>query len=325
MKAAFFRHRILQTARVTRRGRSATAGAADAVETPVKRDRSLRARLTRSRQARLAVAAIGALAAVGILAPVVAPYSPTLQALADRLQPPGFVDAGGGLHLLGTDQFGRDVLSRLIYGVRIPLAVGFSASLLGAVVGLLVGIPAGYFRGRVDGLLSILIDIQLSMPFILVALAIVALFGPSALNIILVFALTGWAVIARVARAAALALRRREFVEAARVAGAGDLWIIRHHIIANTLPPVLVVASVQVAQFIIYESAFGFFGLGIRPPEPTWGNMLADAREYLRDGWWMGTFPGLAIMVVALAANVLGDAIRDALDPREASVVGGAK
>lgn len=296
-----------------------------AAEEQARPERGFRSRLARSPRARAAVATIVVLAAIGILAPLVAPYSPTAQDLADRLKPPGFVDADGGLHLIGTDQFGRDVLSRLIYGVRIPLAIGFSAALLGALVGLLVGIPAGYFRGRVDGLLSVLIDIQLSMPFILVALAIVALFGPSAVNIILVFALTGWAVIARVARAAALALRRREFVEAAQVAGAGDLWILRHHIVANTLPPVLVVASVQVAHFIIYESAFGFFGLGIHPPEPTWGNMLADAREYLRDGWWMGTFPGLAIMVVALAANVLGDAIRDALDPREASAIGGPK
>ena len=257
---------------------------------------------------------------LAILAPQVAPYSPTAQHLSLRLKPPGFVGPDEGVRLAGTDQFGRDMLSRLIYGVRIPLIVGFASALFGAAIGLMVGLPAGYFGGSTDTFLSTLMDVQLSMPFILVALAVIALFGSSAANIILVFALTSWAVNARVARAVATSLRASQFVEAARSLGAGHLWILRRHVIVNALPPVLVVASVQVAQFIIYESAFGFFGMGVPPPAPTWGNMLADARNYLREAWWMGTFPGLCIMLVALAVNLFGDGLRDALDPREVQV-----
>lgn len=282
----------------------------------VHRGRMLFGRLQRSQQAMLGGLLVLLLAVVGVFAPWVAPFSPTEQHLAFRLEPPGFVDPMGGFHLAGTDQFGRDVLSRLIYGVRTPLVVGFTSALLGAAIGLLVGLPAGYFGGRTDAVLSTAMDVQLSMPFILVALAVVALFGPSATNIIIVFALTSWAGNGRVARAAAISLKNSLFVEAARALGTGHREILLRHIVPNALPPVFVVASVQVAQFIIYESAFSFFGLGVPPPEPTWGNMIADARNYLHEAWWMGTFPGLCIMTVALAVNLFGDGLRDALDPR---------
>ena len=259
---------------------------------------------------------VGLIIAAG-LAPMVAPFSPTEQNLLARLQPPGFVTDTGHMHLLGTDQFGRDVLSRLIFGMRVPLVVGIASALLGGLIGLLMGLPAGYFGKSADSAISIVIDVQLSMPFVLIALLVVVLFGSSASTIILTFALLSWPTTARVARVEALRLRSTQFVEAAKVSGASHAYILLRHILPNALTPVIVVATVQVAQFIIYESAFGFFGLGIPPPEPTWGNMLSDARNYLRSTWWMGFFPGLGITIVALAANLLGDGLRDAFDPRD--------
>jgi peptide/nickel transport system permease protein len=226
------------------------------------------------------------------------------------------------LHLLGTDEFGRDVLSRLIYGTRTPLIVGFSSAVLGSLIGALLGLPAGYFRGRIDSVISWIIDVQLSLPFILVAFAVVALFGPTELNIILVFAMTSWGTNARVARAAAISLSAAPFVEAAKSVGATHRRIILRELLPNAVAPILVVASVQVAQFIIFEAGLGFFGLGIPPPAPTWGNMLADAQEYLQSAWWLGVFPGAAIALAALAANFVGDGLRDVLDPRRALHLG---
>jgi peptide/nickel transport system permease protein len=265
----------------------------------------------------LGAALMGMLSAVAITAPILAPFNPTEQHLEFRLKSPGATGGGGRTHWLGTDEFGRDLFSRLVHGARIPLIVGITSALLGAIVGMLVGVPAGYLGGRPDAILSTLIDVQLSMPFILLALAVVALFGPSVTNIVLVFALTSWPTNARVARAAALSLRATQFVEAAHALGAGSARILGRHIVGNAVAPTLVLASVQVAQFIIFESAFGFFGLGVPPPAPTWGNMLASARGYLHEAWWMGTFPGIGIALAALAANLIGDASRDVLDPRD--------
>lgn len=272
----------------------------------------------RNRRVLISAAILAVLIAVALLAPVIAPFSPTEQNIAMRLRPPGTATATGGVYLAGTDQYGRDVFSRLIYGVRIPLVVALSSALLGSLIGLAVGLPAGYLGGHIDAAVGVLIDIQLSMPFILVALMVIVLFGSSALNIILVFSFLSWPTTARVARASALRLRNTQFVEASRSAGATSLWILRKHILPNALPPVVVVATVQVANFVIYEAAFGFFGLGVPPPEPTWGNMLADARNYLRHAWWMSAFPGLCIAFVAVAANLFGDGLREALDPRRA-------
>lgn len=281
------------------------------------RERGWHLRFWRNRRAQVSAVVLLLLAALALAALVVAPQSPTEQRLVQRLKPPLSVEDGGRAHLAGTDQFGRDVLSRLIYGVRTPLVVGFSSALLGALIGLLVGLAAGYFGGWVDTVLSTLMDIQLSLPYILLGLTVIALFGPSVAGLVLVFTLTSWASNARVARSTALSLRRIQFVEAARALGAGHVWILRRHVIANVLPATLVVGSYQVAQFIIYEAAFSFFGLGVPPPEPTWGSMVADGRNYLREAWWLGLFPGLCIVLIALSVNLFGDGLRDALDPRE--------
>jgi peptide/nickel transport system permease protein len=262
------------------------------------------------------LATLLALVAVALLADAIAPASPTRQNLGGRLLPPGAVARNGFTYWLGSDQFGRDLLSRLIHGVRTPLVIGFSAALIGGVVGLALGTLAGYFR-RLDPVISYVVDVMLSLPFVIIAMAVVVLFGASATNIILVFALASWPTTARVARAMTWGLVAAPFVEALRTAGASHARILLRHIVPNVLPAAVVIASVQVSQFVIYESAFGFLGLGVPPPEPTWGNILADARNHIHAAWWMGVFPGLGIALVALAANLLGDALRDLLDPHD--------
>lgn len=272
--------------------------------------------LRRRPQLSMSLLALAALVVVAVAAPAITPRSPYQQNLTGRLLPPGGIARNGFVYWLGSDQFGRDLLSRLIYGVRTPLVIGFSAAFVGAAVGLVLGAMAGYSR-RLDPVISYLVDVMLSLPFIIVAMAVVVLFGASALNIILVFALSSWPTTARVARALTMSLSVSPFVEALRTAGASDIRILVRHIVPNILPAVIIIASVQVSQFVIYESAFGFLGLGVPPPEPTWGNMLADARNYINNAWWMGLFPGLGIAVVALTANLVGDGLRDLLDPHD--------
>ncbi len=273
-------------------------------------------RLLRNRLALLGLVAIGAVVMVVALGDILAPVSPRAQNIRIRLQPPGFVDPRTAQVMwLGTDHLGRDVLSRVLYGSRISLAVSLPAVLLSAFLGLLLGMLAGYYRGWPDILLMRLVDLQLAFPFILLALAIVALTGPSLQNIILVFAVTSWPPFARTVRGSVLSLREKEFIDAARSLGARDPAILWRHLLPNLMSPLLVLASFQVARMIMLESSLGFLGLGIQPPTPTWGNMLADGRDYIRDAWWIATFPGLAIMITAAGVNFLGDGLRDVLDP----------
>jgi peptide/nickel transport system permease protein len=217
--------------------------------------------------------------------------------------------------VLGTDHLGRDVLSRLIYGAQIALVVGVTTVVVSGVLGLGVGLVAGYFGGWADTAFMRLLDIQLSMPFMLVALSIIGILGPSLQNIVIVLALTGWVVYARVVRAEILSLRTREFVAACRSLGGSDARIIVRHLLPNVRSSVIVIATVEVARMMLLESALSFLGLGVRPPTPSWGAMLADGRVYLASAWWLATFPGLAISVTVLAVNVVGDRLRDLLDP----------
>jgi peptide/nickel transport system permease protein len=251
-----------------------------------------------------------------VLAPLIVPSPPTLVSLANRLRPPMTRDAAGVPHVLGTDQLGRDVLSRILYGARISLLVGVISVGVAGAIGFTAGLLAGYAGGAVDSAVMRIVDLQMAFPFILLALAIVALLGPSLVNVIAVFIVTSWPIYARTARASVLVVRSLEYVEAARGAGARPVRIVARHVLPNVLGPMLVVASFEMARVIIVEAAMSFLGLGIRPPTPTWGNMLADGRAYIRDAWWLSTFPGLAIMVLAAAVNFIGDALRDALDPR---------
>jgi ABC-type dipeptide/oligopeptide/nickel transport system permease subunit len=225
------------------------------------------------------------------------------------------MEGGMPQFLLGTDQLGRDTLSRLIFGGRVSLSVALLAVLGSSVLGVLLGLFAGFYRGRVDWLISTLVNVMLTFPFVLLALAVIAVLGPSYWNLIIVLSITGWPVYTRVLRAQTLSLREREFVYAARILGAGDLRIIFRHLFPNVLNLLIVIASLQVAQMIILESFLSFLGLGVQPPVPSWGSMLGDGRLYMFDKWWMATFPGLAIFVTTLAINVVGDGLRDLLDP----------
>lgn len=262
------------------------------------------------------------LAVLAVAGDHLTPYASNLQNLRARRLPPLTTSPQGDFYLLGTDQFGRDLFSRLVVGVRIPLVIALSSAFVGGLLGMALGLMAGFYGGIVDRVVSVLIDVQLSLPYVLVGLLVLVLFGSSATNIILIFVLLSWPISARMARASAISLRSMPFVEAARSYGASPLRIMVRHVLPNTIPVIVAVASVQVATFIIYEAAFGFFGLGVPPPEPTWGNMLADSRNYIRDAWWLCVFPGLGIMTVALAANLCGQALSERLRSGKQRVTG---
>jgi peptide/nickel transport system permease protein len=255
-----------------------------------------------------------------LFSPVIAPYDPKAQALERRLTPPAF--AGGSReHLLGTDQLGRDLFSRIVYGARVSLLVGLTAVLLAGLSGITLGILSGMLGGFVDKSIMRLADIQLALPFILFALAVMAVLGPGLRNVILVLGITGWVVYGRVVRSETLSLREKEFVEASRALGHGHFKIIRRHILPNIMPTAIVLATLQVANMIIAEASLSFLGLGIEPDIPSWGSMLADGRGYISTAWWVATFPGLAIMFTVLSINLIGDWLRDSLDPRLKSTI----
>jgi len=273
-------------------------------------------RLVRRRTALFgAIVVLGVLLAAA-LAPLVAPFDPLEQDIGQRLKEPCRQDAQGRVHPLGTDHLGRDILSRIVFGARIALVVGLAAVLISGVLGMLIGLLAGYFGGRVDDFLMRLADIQLAFPFILLAIAVIGVLGPSLRNIIIVIGVSSWVVYARVVRGEVLSIREREYVQAAIALGSQHWRVLRHHVLPNTFTPWLVVATLDMARVIVIESALSFLGLGVQPPTPTWGGMLADGRVYLSTAWWLATFPGLAILITVLGINLLGDGLRDTLDPR---------
>lgn len=249
-------------------------------------------------------------------APIVAPHDPLQQDLVRRLTPPSWQAGGRTDNLLGTDALGRDILSRMIYGVRTSLLIAVAAVSLSGAMGTLLGLWSGYYRGRLDDVIMRVADIQLAFPFVLLAISIVAVLGPSIPNLIMVLAITSWVIYARVVRGEVLALREREFVEASRASGCTDRHILFVEILPNILTPVIVIATFEVAKMIIWEASMSFLGLGVPPPTPSWGTMIADGRGYLSTSWWLSTFPGIAIMITVLAANLTGDWLRTLLDPR---------
>lgn len=273
-------------------------------------------RFLRSRTAVAASVLFIVLAAIAVASPWIAPMRPDTVQLALRNSPPGTVASTGARHWLGTDFLGRDVLSRMIYGLRVSLIVGFGAIVLGSVLGVGLGIAAGFLGGRWDAVIMRLVDIQLSFPTILLAIAWVAFIGPSLVSIITIISLTAWVEYARVTRGATLALREQAFIEGAYAAGLSVPRILWKYILPNVLSTVIIVATLQLGRAIILESTLSFLGLGIQPPTPSLGSMLADGRRYLDTAWWVATMPGLAIMLLVLSANLLGDALRDVLDPR---------
>jgi peptide/nickel transport system permease protein len=274
-------------------------------------------RLAARRTALFGLAVVALVVAMAVAAPLLSPFDPIEQDLGDlRLKAPGFRDGGGHVHPLGTDHLGRDLLARVIYGARPALLVGFAAVVISGLIGMAVGLVAGYFGGRVDDVLMRLADVQLAFPFILLAIAVIGVLGPSLLTIIVVIGVSSWVVYARIVRSAVLSLREREFVQAALALGGGDVRVLIRHILPNAFTPWLVVATLDMARVIVIESALSFLGLGVQPPTPTWGGMLADGRVYISTAWWLATFPGLAILVTVLGINLFGDGLRDTLDPR---------
>jgi len=247
---------------------------------------------------------------VSFLAPYITPYSPDDLDAYHVLLPPS------SAHWLGTDELGRDVLTRIIFGSRISLKVGFVAVGIATVIGTTAGLIAGYFGRWLDQLLMRLVDIMLCFPTFFLILAVIAMLEPSIWYIMIVIGLTGWMGVARLVRAEVLSLRERDFILAARAIGASNSRIIFRHILPNALSPVLVAATLGVAGAILTESALSFLGIGVQPPTPSWGNMLTAGKDYLEFAWWLSLFPGLAILITVIAYNLVGEGLRDALDPR---------
>jgi peptide/nickel transport system permease protein len=275
-----------------------------------------RGRVRVSFRAAFGIGVLLLMAGSALLAPRIAPWDPARQMLLKRLRPPAWQARGTWEHPLGTDHLGRDILSRILHGGRISLGVGVSAVTLSACLGVTLGLLAGFFGGRADAIIMRVVDVFLAIPYILLAMGVVFALGPSLLNVILVMAVTRWVQFARIVRADVLSIREREFVSGARARGSRPLRLLLRHVLPNALTPIIVVATLELAFMIIYESALSFLGLGVQPPTPTWGWMLSDGRNYVATAWWLATFPGLAIMLTVLAVNLLGDWLRDTLDPR---------
>jgi ABC-type dipeptide/oligopeptide/nickel transport system permease subunit len=250
-----------------------------------------------------------------VLAPWVAPKDPYAVDVRHRLAPPAWLAGGTHENLLGTDQVGRDLLTRVVYGGQISLLVGVSAVLISASLGVLLGLGAGYVGGGIDATIMTVINIMLTFPFILLALAVIAVLGPSLPNMIIVLGVAGWPLYARVVRAETLSIRERDFILAGRALGLGHLRIVFRQILPNLASTIVVIATLEVARVIILESFLSFLGLGVQPPTAAWGNMLGEGRVYMLNSWWIAAFPGLAIFVTTLAINLMGNALRDWLDP----------
>ena len=275
---------------------------------------TLRARRT----ARLAMAGFAfvlLLGAVAMAAPWLAPHDPTRQSLRDRLAPPTLEAPDGRARLLGTDHLGRDVLSRVIYGARVSLVVGLSAVVVGGALGATLGIAAGFRGGFADSVIMTLADAQLAFPFILLAIGIIAVLGPSFPTLIVVIGLSGWVSYARILRSQVLVLRSREFVDAIHALGGSVARVIARHILPNVLSSLVVIATLELARAIVLEATLSFLGLGIQPPTPSWGGMIHEGREYLDTAWWISTFPGVVLMLASLVVSRTGDWLRDLLDP----------
>jgi len=248
---------------------------------------------------------------IAIFAPLIAPYDPSKIDIKNILVGPS------SQHLFGTDDLGRDVLSRMIYGARVSLEVGFVAIGIATLIGILLGAVSGYYGGYLDSAIMRAVDIMLSIPTIFLVLAVIAILEPSIINIMVVIGLTSWMEPARLVRAEFISIKEREFVTAAHALGASDVRIIFRHILPNGLSPILVSATMGIGGAVLIESGLSFLGLGVQPPTPSWGSLLSSGKDNIEIAWWLSAFPGLAILITVLGYNLLGEGIRDALDPRQ--------
>jgi peptide/nickel transport system permease protein len=287
---------------------------ADAVLAP-----AVRAPARRRRRFPVLVVAGGgfvvALLLIAAAAPLLAPQDPIRQSLRGRLAAPTWQGSDGRAHLLGTDHLGRDVLSRVIHGSRVSLVIGFAAVLVGGILGSAAGLAAGFSSGRVDGVIMTVADAQLAFPFILLAIGIIAVLGPSFPTLVVVIGLSGWVSYARILRSQVLVLRSREFVESIHALGGSLARVVLRHVLPNVLSSIVVIATLELARAIVLEATLSFLGLGIQPPTPSWGGMVQEGREYLDSAWWISTFPGIVLMITSIVVSRTGDWLRDVLDP----------
>jgi len=267
-------------------------------------------RFKRNRLALFGAVIILSLAVTAIIAPLIAPFDPNQQDILHRLEPPS------ARHFLGTDDLGRDLLSRIIYGTRVSLLVGFVAVGIAIMIGALLGLFSGYFGGRLDALIMRLVDIMLCFPTFFLILMVIAFLEPNIWNVMVVIGLTGWPGLTRLVRGECLSVREREFVQAAKALGLSNLRIMLVHLLPNVMAPVLVAATLGIGGAILTESALSFLGLGVQPPTASWGNILTAGKDYITMAWWLSLYPGLAILITVLAYNLLGEGLRDVLDPR---------
>jgi peptide/nickel transport system permease protein len=281
-----------------------------AVSTAVARPSGLWLAFRRNRLSWVGLVLLAAIVLIAALAPLIAPYDPIEQHIAYRLEPPS------AEFLLGTDTYGRDVLSRLIHGARISLIVAFAAVAIAMVVGTFIGVVSGYVGGMFDQVMMGVLDVKLAFPTLLLGLMIAAILGASLENLIIAIAVTETAPFARIARAPTIALKQRDFIEAGRALGFGPLRIMGVHILPNMIADVVVMGSLWMATAIRTEASLSFIGLGVKPPTPTWGGMIREGFENILTAWWLAVFPSLAILLTVLALNLLGDALRDAIDPK---------
>ena len=272
--------------------------------------------LFRSGTATIGAVIVLVVMAVAIFAPFISPHDPLDQDILKRLQAPAWTEGGSPEHLLGTDTLGRDLLSRILYGSRVSLLVGVAAVVLSGSIGITLGLVSGFYGRRVDSVLGRIAEVQLSIPFLVLAIAVVAIIGPSLVNLIIVLSVTTWVLYFRVVRGEVLSIREEEYVTAAGVIGGSNLRIIVTHILPNVSASIIVIGTLLVANMIIFEASLSFLGLGVPRPAPAWGRMIADGREYISTAWWISTFPGLAILSTVLGVNLLGDWLRDTLDPK---------
>jgi peptide/nickel transport system permease protein len=274
-----------------------------------------------SRARRTRALAVGGAVFVALLivtalaAPLIAPADPIRQSLRGRLAAPTLSGADGKAHLLGTDHLGRDVFSRVIYGARVSLLVGFAAVVVGGLLGATLGLLAGFRGGWTDSMIMTLADAQLAFPFILLAIGIIAVLGPSFPTLIVVIGLSGWVTYARVLRSQVLVLRSREFVDAIHALGGSVARVIARHVLPNVLSTLVVIATLELARAIVLEATLSFLGLGVQPPTPSWGGMVHEGREYLDSAWWISTAPGTVLMLTSIVVSRTGDWLRDLLDP----------
>lgn len=284
--------------------------AAETVTVPVLQKRQIRWRLI------IPATLFMLIVAAACLAPVIAPYPPNAQDLSARLMPPVWQDGGTAAHLLGTDDLGRDILTRILHGAQVSLVVGSIAVLCRLVSGVLIGLIAGYFGGPIRTFFMRIGDIQLALPSLVLAIGIIAALGPSVTNVIIVLSITGWILYARLVVSQVVVLRQQEFLQSARLLGASHLRIIFRQVLPNIMPTVIVFASLDLGMMMLTEGSLSFLGLGVQPPQSSWGGMAAEGRALIGSAWWIATLPGAALVITVAVVNVLGEQLRDRLDPR---------